>query len=48
VAFLVEVVVDLAMDCGEFLQTLPPPEGKHLPFPSSEWLVADFGAVDQV
>ena len=44
-AFLVEVVLDRAMDGGEFLQTSHAPEAEHRPFPSSEWLVGVLSSV---
>ncbi len=44
-SFLVEVVVDRAVDSGEFLQTSHPPETKHRPLPSSEWLMRVLDAV---
>jgi hypothetical protein len=46
-AFLVEVVVDRAVNRGEFLQTSHPPEAKHRPLPSSEWLVGILDAIVQ-
>jgi len=39
VAFLIEVIVDRAVNRGEFLQTAHSPEAEHRPFPSSERLV---------
>jgi hypothetical protein len=47
VAFLVEVVVDRAVNRGEFLQTSHAPEPEHRPFSSSEWLVRILDAVVQ-
>jgi hypothetical protein len=44
-AFLVEVVVDRAVDCGEFLQTSRPPEAEHGPLPSSKRLMRVLGPV---
>jgi hypothetical protein len=38
-AFLIEVVVNGAVEGCEFLQTSHPPEAEHGPFSSSEWLV---------
>jgi len=35
-AFRVEVILDLAVQRGEFLQTSHPPEAEHRPFPPSE------------
>lgn len=46
-AFLVEMVVDRALDCGELPQPSHSPEAKHRPFSSSEWLVGVLGAVVQ-
>jgi hypothetical protein len=43
VSVLVEMVVDRAVDGGEFLQTSHPPELEHGPFPSSEGLVGTEG-----
>ena len=42
---MVEVVVNRAVNRGEFLQTSHPSEAKHRPLPSSEWLVGVLGAV---
>jgi len=44
-AFLVEVIVNGAVDCGEFLQTSHPPETEHRPLSSSKWLVGILGSV---
>ncbi len=46
-AFLVEVVVDRAVNRGEFLQTSLPPKAKHRPLSSSEWLVRILDAIVQ-
>ena len=46
-AFLVEVVVDRAVNSGEFLQTSHPSEAKHRPLPSSKWLVGILNAIVQ-
>ncbi len=35
-AFLIEVVVNRALNCCEFLQTSHPPEAKHRPLSSSK------------
>ena len=43
--FLVEVVVNRAVDCGELLQTSHSSEAKHCSLPSSEWLMRVLGAV---
>ena len=39
VALRVKVVVNRAMDGGEFLQCSHAPEAQHCPLPSSNWLV---------
>ena len=44
-SFLVEVVVNRAVNRGEFLQTSHPPEAKHRPLSSSKRLVRILGAV---
>ena len=44
-AFLIEVVVNGAVQGGELLQTSHAPEAQHRPFPSSEWLMGILGAV---
>jgi len=45
VTFLVEVVVNRAVDCGELLQTSHSSEAKHCSLPSSKWLVGILGTV---
>jgi hypothetical protein len=57
-AFLIQVVVNGAVEGCEFLQTSHPPEAEHGPFSSSEWLMgildanvqptADIALVQQV
>ena len=44
-AFLVEVVGDVGVDRGKFLQGLHLPEPEHCPFSSSEGQVAVFSSV---
>ena len=44
-SFLVEVVVDRAVDGGKFLKTSHPPEPEHRPLTSSERLMRILGAV---
>ena len=44
-AFRVEQVVDRSMGGGELLECSHPPEAKHRPFPSSEWLMGILRAV---
>ena len=46
-AFLIEVVVNRAMQCSELLQTSHSPKPKHRPFSSSKWLVRILGPVVQ-
>ncbi len=46
-SFLVEVIVDRAVNRGEFLQTSHAPEPEHCPFSSSKRLVRILGAVVQ-
>ncbi len=46
-SFLVEVVVDRAVNRGEFLQTSHPPEAEHRSLSSSEWLVGILDAIVQ-
>ena len=46
-AFLIEVVVNGAVQSGELLHTSHAPQAQHRPFPSSEWLMGILGPVVQ-
>jgi hypothetical protein len=46
-AFLIEMVVDGRMNCGELLQTSHLPEAEHRTFSSSKWQVRILGPIVQ-